>query len=75
MWRITAINKEGSSEIVRGDLSFTEQTGESFSISSNIDFGILHNGLGESGDNQFATTESIADVNILTQENAQTAID
>lgn len=70
----TAINNDGSSAIVRGYLSFTAPTGESFSVSSNIDFGILHNGLGESGANQFATTESIADVNILTQENAQTAI-
>ncbi len=70
----TSINNDGSSAIVRGYVSFFAPTGDSFSISSNADFGIIHNGLGTSGNNEFASTVSVSEVNILTQANAQSAI-
>lgn len=71
----TTVENNGTAAILRGFVSLNMPSGESFSLSSNIDFGMLNDGLGSNSSERFSESVSLLTTDILSQDKAQEAID
>ncbi len=70
----TTLQNDGGAAIIRGNLSLTTSSGDGFSVSSNVDFGLFNNGLGSSGEVRQSATSTLESSDILSAKNAQNAI-
>lgn len=68
----SSLTNNGSAAIVRGQVTLTSL--ESFSLTSDANFGVANNALGSANSLLLAKEDSVEDIDLTTQEGAQQAI-